>query len=161
MKLEYFENPYDGSQQLKQSKYSVYTVEPGFRMLYGPYLALYHIRPNGMSFLFWKESGVGRPTLATWWFKLKPPYSTDLNGNACFQDPSTRQRPFSTGAAVKNAAKEPTEWDGMPVAGPHRTGVTGTACSPNLEMIASAINYQLEECMRERLQSGKLGMCWN
>ncbi|KAJ7855648.1 hypothetical protein B0H14DRAFT_2579301 [Mycena olivaceomarginata] len=29
----------------------------------------------------------------------------------CFQDPSTRRRPFSTGTAVKNAAKEPTERD--------------------------------------------------
>jgi hypothetical protein len=49
---------------------------------------------------------------------------------ACFQDPSTRRRPFSAGTAVKNAAKEPTERDGMPVDGPRRTGATGTACSP-------------------------------
>ncbi|KAJ7740289.1 hypothetical protein B0H14DRAFT_2638116 [Mycena olivaceomarginata] len=48
-----------------------------------------------------------------------------------FQDPSTRRWPFSTGKAVKNAAKEPTERDGMPVAGPRRTGATGTVCSPN------------------------------
>ncbi|KAJ7804587.1 hypothetical protein B0H14DRAFT_2612196 [Mycena olivaceomarginata] len=48
----------------------------------------------------------------------------------CFQDPSTRRRPFSTGTAVKNAAKEPTERDSMPVAGPRRTGATVTACSP-------------------------------
>jgi hypothetical protein len=34
------------------------------------------------------------------------------------------------GTAVKNTAKEPTERDGMPVAGPRRTGATGTACSP-------------------------------
>ncbi|KAJ7728374.1 hypothetical protein B0H16DRAFT_1470546 [Mycena metata] len=47
-------------------------------------------------------------------------------------DPSTRRRPFLTGTAVKNAAKEPTERDGMPVAGPRRTGATGTACSPKV-----------------------------
>ncbi|KAJ7726885.1 hypothetical protein B0H16DRAFT_260550 [Mycena metata] len=52
---------------------------------------------------------------------------------ARFQDPSTRRRPFLTGTAVKNAAKEPTERDGMPVAGSRRTGATGTACSPNVE----------------------------
>jgi hypothetical protein len=33
---------------------------------------------------------------------------------ARFQDPSTRRRPFLTGTAVKNAAKEPTERDGLP-----------------------------------------------
>jgi hypothetical protein len=49
---------------------------------------------------------------------------------ACFQDLSTRRRPFSTGMAVKNAVKEPTERDSMPVAGPRRTGMTGTVCSP-------------------------------
>ncbi|KAF8180674.1 hypothetical protein K438DRAFT_1976502 [Mycena galopus ATCC 62051] len=43
-------------------------------------------------------------------------------------DPSTRRRPFSTGTALKNAAKEPMERDGMPVAGLRRTGATGTAC---------------------------------
>ncbi|KAJ7909928.1 hypothetical protein B0H13DRAFT_2272703 [Mycena leptocephala] len=42
------------------------------------------------------------------------------------QDPPTRRWPFSTGTAVKNASKEPTERDGMPVAGPRRTGATGT-----------------------------------
>ncbi|KAJ7818309.1 hypothetical protein B0H14DRAFT_2601347 [Mycena olivaceomarginata] len=39
-------------------------------------------------------------------------------------------RPVDPSTAVKNAAKEPTKRDGMPVAGPHRTGTTGTVCSP-------------------------------
>ncbi|KAJ7847762.1 hypothetical protein B0H14DRAFT_2583455 [Mycena olivaceomarginata] len=42
-------------------------------------------------------------------------------------DPSTA---VFDGTAVKNAAKEPTERYSMPVAGPRRTGTTGTACSP-------------------------------
>jgi hypothetical protein len=49
---------------------------------------------------------------------------------ACFQDLSTCQRPFSTGTAIKNAVKEPTERDGMPVTGPRRTSAMGIACSP-------------------------------
>ncbi|KAJ7348449.1 hypothetical protein DFH08DRAFT_808189 [Mycena albidolilacea] len=56
---------------------------------------------------------------------------------ACFQDPSTHQRPFSTGTAVKNAVKEPMEQDSMPVTGSRRTGATGMATAAVMNSILS------------------------